>query len=216
LLHRRTLRTVSRLGLFPLPIVLVPTERVPLHVFEPRYKELVGQCLERGEEFGIVLQREGGEAHDVGTRAAVAEVLRVLPDGRMHVIVEGRERFRVLELHYDRSFVSARTDELVDEPDAPRPEDVERVHELFVQLQRTVGSPAVAPDRASQLLDFEIVARVDFGAAEKQELIEIVSPRRRYARLAELLEHALEALSLERELQQRAAGNGKVTPLTGA
>jgi len=207
---------VSRLGLFPLPIVLVPTERVPLHVFEPRYKELIGECLERDADFGIVLPKEGGEAHDVGTRAAVADVLRVLPDGRMHVIVEGGARFRVIELHRDRSFLSAGTDEIVDEDDPPRAADVERVHDLFVRLQRTVGSPAAAPDRTSRLLDFEIAARVDFGTDEKQELIEIVSPRIRYARLAELLERALEALTLERELQQRAAGNGKVTPLSGS
>jgi ATP-dependent Lon protease len=206
---------VSRLGLFPLPIVLVPTERVPLHVFEPRYKELVAECLERDDEFGIVLQKEGGGTHEIGTRAAVAEVLRVLPDGRMHVIVEGRSRFRILEMGDERSFATATAENVVDEDDPPLAADVERVHELFVRLQQTVGSPAMAPERSSTLLDFEIVARVDFGPAEKQELIEIVSPRLRYARLAELLDRALEALTLERELQQRAAGNGKVTPLTG-
>jgi Lon protease-like protein len=206
---------VSHLGLFPLPLVLVPTERIPLHIFEPRYKELIGECLEDGRPFGIVLQKPDGEAHDVGTRATVAEVLRVLPDGRLHVIVEGGSRFRVLELDYGRSFVSATTDDVVDEDDPPLPEDVERVHDLFARLQRLVGSPAASPERESRRADFEIAARVDFGPAEKQELIEIVSPRLRYARLAELLEHALEALTLERELQRRAAGNGKVTPLGG-
>ena len=75
---------MSRLGLFPLPLVLVPTERVPLRVFEPRYKELIGECIERGGEFGVLLEKPDGEAHDVGTRAAIAEVLRVLPDGRMY------------------------------------------------------------------------------------------------------------------------------------
>ena len=68
----------------------------------------------------------------------------------------------------------------------------------------------------SPLLDWEIVARVDFGAEQKQELIELVSPRVRFARLAELLEHALEALSLEKEVRQRASGNGKVPSLRDA
>jgi ATP-dependent Lon protease len=206
---------MSQLGLFPLPIVLVPSERVPLHVFEPRYKELIGECIERGEEFGIVLEKPGGDAHAVGTRAAVAEVLRVLPDGRMHVVVEGGDRFRVVELHNDRSFVTASVEELADTAEPPRRGDVDRVLDLFVQLQRTVGSSREPPDAESPLFDFEVIARVDFGAKEKQELIELTSPRNRFGRLAELLEHALEALTLEREIQQKAAANGKVTPLSG-
>jgi Lon protease-like protein len=201
---------MSRLGLFPLSLVLVPTERVPLHVFEPRYKELVGGCIERGEEFGVLLQAEGGEAHDVGTRAAVAEVLQVLPDGRMNVLIEGGDRFRLLELHHDRSYLSAEVEKVVDEDDPPDPGDVDHALEVFVRLQETVGSPNEPPDRESPLLDWEIVSRVDFGTDQKQELIELVSPRVRFARLGELLEHALEALSLEREVRQRASGNGKV------
>jgi ATP-dependent Lon protease len=206
---------MSQLGLFPLPIVLVPSERVPLHVFEPRYKELIGECIEHGEEFGIVLEKPGGDTHAVGTRAAVAEVLRVLPDGRMHVVVEGGDRFRVVELHNDRSFVTASVEELADTAEPPRRGDVDRVLDLFVQLQRTVGSSREPPDAESPLFDFEVIARVDFGAKEKQELIELTSPRNRFGRLAELLEHALEALTLEREIQQKAAANGKVTPLSG-
>jgi Lon protease-like protein len=206
---------MSRLALFPLPLVLVPTERVPLHIFEPRYKELMGECIERGEDFGVLLQKPGGEAHDVGTRAAIAEVLRVLPDGRMHVVVEGGDRFRLLELHHDRTFLTATVEEVGDADEPPEPDDVDRVLRLFHGLQETVGSSREPPAADSPLLDFEIVARVDFGNAEKQELIELTSARRRYARLAELLDHALDALRLEREIQQQAAGNGKVTPLSG-
>ena len=206
---------MSRLGLFALPLVLVPTERVPLHVFEPRYKELIGECIERGVEFGVLLEKPDGEPHDVGTRAAIAEVLRVLPDGRMYVAVEGGERFRLLELHHDRPFLVGTVESVTDEDDPPAADDVERVFELFQRLQQTVGSSREPPPADSPLLDFEIVSRVDFGNAEKQELIEITSPHRRFARLAELLDHALEALTLERAVQQSAAGNGKVTPLSG-
>ena len=107
------------LGLFPLGIVLLPTERVPLHIFEPRYKDLIGECVEREEEFGIVLARESGDLHHVGTRAAIVEVLQVLPDGRMHVVVEGGDRFRLLEVDHERSFDTATVEELVDEADPP-------------------------------------------------------------------------------------------------
>src|SRR6185437_14141879 len=89
---------VPELGLFPLPLVLVPTERIPLHIFEPRYKELIGECVETDGEFGLVLATGDGAVHEVGTRARVLEVLEELDDGSMNVVVEGGERFRLIEL----------------------------------------------------------------------------------------------------------------------
>src|SRR6266566_1552762 len=152
---------MARIGLFPLELVLVPTERVPLNVFEPRYRELVGECLERGEEFGIVLVKESGDVHHVGTRD---------------------------------------------------PADLERAFETFKRMQETVGVPGEPPDPASPQFDYEVTGRVEFSNASKQELLELTSPRQRLARLADLLERALEALVIDRELRKRAHGNGKVTP----
>src|SRR5205807_7455264 len=88
---------MDEIGLFPLGIVLLPTERVPLHVFEPRYRELIGGCLEDGHEFGLVYADECG-LRDFGTRARVTDLLEEFDDVRMNVIVEGGERFRLLEL----------------------------------------------------------------------------------------------------------------------
>src|SRR5438067_8696438 len=122
---------MARIGLFPLELVLVPTERVPLNVFEPRYTELVGECLERQEEFGIVLVKPSGDVHHVGTRAAIVEVLQVLPDGRMHIVVEGGDRFRLLEVDHERSFDTGSVEELVDQDDPPDPADLERAFETF-------------------------------------------------------------------------------------
>ena len=204
---------MTQIGLFPLELVLVPTERIPLNIFEERYTELVGECLERDEEFGIVLMRGSGDMHHVGTRAAVSEVLQVLPDGRMHIVVEGGDRFRVLEVDHERSFATGTVEELVDEDDPPDPDDVDHALATFRLIQETLGAPGEPPDRDSPLLDFELVARVDFSTESKQELLELTSPRRRFVRLAVLLERAHEALVLERELRQRAHGNGKVTPL---
>jgi ATP-dependent Lon protease len=195
--------------------VLVPTERVPLHIFEPRYRELIGECVERGEEFGVLLAKPGGGAHAIGTRASVVEVLRRLPDGRMHIVVEGGDRFRVLEMHDDRSFLQGTTEPVVDEDDPPSRGDVARVLDLFMRVQETVGSTHEPPLAGSPLLDFEIASRVDFASDAKQELVELTSPRRRFARLVELLESALEALTIERAVMRSAAANGKVTPLSG-
>src|SRR5437870_10959877 len=107
--HRRSAyagRSVSEVGLFPLDIVLLPTERIPLHIFEERYKELIGECLREGRDFGLIRAGDDGLA-EIGTRAAVTEVLEQLPDGRLNIVVEGGERFRIVELTAGRSFQTA-------------------------------------------------------------------------------------------------------------
>jgi Lon protease-like protein len=203
---------MARIGLFPLELVLVPTERVPLHVFEPRYRELVGECLDRGEEFGIVLAKESGDVHHVGTRAAIVEVLQVLPDGRMHILVEGGDRFRLLEVDHERSFDTGIVEELVDDEDPPDPADLQRAYDIFKRMQETIGAPGEPPDPAAPQFDYELAGRVEFSTASKQELLELTSPRRRVARLGVLLERAVDALAIDQDLRRRAHSNGKVTP----
>jgi Lon protease-like protein len=206
---------MPELGLFPLSIVLVPTERIPLHVFEPRYRELIAECVETESEFGLVLATGDGAVHEIGTRAAVTEVLEVLDDGRMNIIVEGRDRFRLLELTSGRAFTTALVEPVLDELDEPAPADVERALELFRSLAETAESDVEIPEVDSPLFDFELTARVDFGVESKQELLATTSPRQRMSRLVTLLEEALETVKLERTLRERAAGNGKVSPLEG-
>ena len=126
---------MSELGLFPLPIVLLPTERVPLHIFEPRYRELIDECLETGSEFGLIFATEEGAVHEIGTRATVEEVLDQLDDGRLDIVVEGRERFKLLELTSGRSFTTGIVEALVDDEDEPLdPPDVKRAIEVFASL----------------------------------------------------------------------------------
>jgi len=204
---------VPDLGLFPLPLVLVPTERIPLHIFEPRYRELIRECLERDEEFGLVLATGDGAVHEIGTRAGVAQVVEELEDGRMNIVVEGRGRFRLLELTSGRSFATGAVEEVLDEDDPPDTANRERALEVFRDLAETAGAEVDLPDAESPLLDFELAARVEFGVEAKQELLASTSPRERMTKLVALLETALEALRLERELQHRASGNGKVSPL---
>ena len=204
---------MPELGLFPLPLVLVPTERIPLHIFEPRYRELIAECLERDEEFGLVLATGDGAVHEVGTRAAVAQVVEELEDGRLNIVVEGRERFRLLELTKGRSFTTGEVEEVVDDDDVPDDDDRERALELFRELAELAGAEVEVPDASSPVLDFELAARVDFGVESKQELLASTSPRERMTKLLALLETALEALRLEQQLQHRASGNGRVSPL---
>jgi ATP-dependent Lon protease len=203
---------MAKIGLFPLELVLLPTERVPLHIFEDRYKELIGECLSEGSDFGLVLEDEDG-LRDVGTLTAVVELTHSFEDGRMNVLVEGRERFHILELTEGRSFRTAEVEPLPDDDEAPTEAELEHAVEAFRQLATVAEADEVdAPSPGSPVLSFEIAARVDFGHVLKQELLELRSERARLQRLGDLLDHAIEALAREREVRDRASGNGKVTP----
>jgi Lon protease-like protein len=204
---------VSELGLFPLPIVLVPTERIPLHIFEPRYKELIDECIELGEEFGLVLATGDGAVHEIGTRARVAQLVDVLDDGSVNIVVEGGERFRLLDLTTGRAFTTGIVEPILDDDEPALSADVEHALGLFGELAELSDSDVDVPDPLSPLFDFELAARVDFTVEAKQEVLSMTSPRARMTALVGLLEVALEAVRLELTLRERAGRNGKVAPL---
>jgi Lon protease-like protein len=204
---------VPELGLFPLPIVLVPTERIPLHIFEPRYRELIDECIELGEEFGLVLATGDGAVHEIGTRARVVQVLEVLDDGSTNIVVEGGERFRLLDLTSGRTFTTGIVEPVLDDDEPPLSADVERALEIFSELAEASDSDVDVPDPLSPIFDFEVAARVDFATEAKQKLLSMTSPQARMAALIALLEVALEAIRLELTLRERASRNGKVAPL---
>jgi Lon protease-like protein len=206
---------VPDLGLFPLPIVLVPTERIPLHIFEPRYRELIHECVETDGEFGLVLATGDGAVHEIGTRARVVSVLEELEDGRMNIVVEGGERFRLLELTRGRSFQSGVVEPVEDEDEPVPADDRQRALALFRELAETAESDVDVPDADSPQLVWELAARVDFGVEPKQEILASTSPPARLRRLTELLEASLEAVRLEHTLRERAGRNGKVSPFDG-
>src|SRR5581483_8090421 len=210
---RRSLPVVPELGLFPLPIVLVPTERIPLHIFEPRYRDLIHECVETGVEFGLVLATGDGAVHEIGTRAGVVDVLEELEDGRMNIVVEGRERFRLLELTRGRTFQTGIVEPVHDEAEPASPEDTARALAIFRELAEIAESDVDVPEPDSPQLVWELAARVDFGVDPKQEILASTSPAQRIRRLAELLESSLEAVRLEKTLRDRAGRNGKVSPI---
>jgi Lon protease-like protein len=203
---------VPDIGLFPLELVLLPGERVPLHIFEDRYRELIGECLSDGIEFGLILENEDG-LRDVGTSTAVVELIDTFEDGRMNVLVEGRGRFRVVALTEGRSFQTAEVEALEDDCETPTGDEVAQALSVFRRLVTVAEADEIEqPSAGSPDLSFELASRVDFGHELKQELLELRSERRRLRRLSQLLEQAVAALAREREVRQRAAGNGKVTP----
>ena len=200
---------LSELGLFPLGIVLLPGQRIPLHIFEQRYRELIGECLAEQREFGLILADDAG-LRSVGTKAKVAEVLERFEDGRLDIVVEGGERFRLLELTEGRSFHTARVDPFEEEAESPSDDGTKRAMRLFHELKNLVGSDVDEPE-ADTLLSFALAARVDFGPEAKQELLEISSERRRLALVIRLLDRALTGIRLERERREIASRNGNVS-----
>jgi Lon protease-like protein len=200
---------VSELGLFPLGIVLLPTEQVPLHIFEERYRELIGECLAEEREFGLVYADEEG-IRDVGTLAAVIEVLDRFEDGRLNILVEGGERFRLLALTSGRSFPTGQVEPVEDEDDPAEPESIDEALSLFGRLRTEAGSEVAAPPADAPQLSYALAARVELPVQVKLELLAELSERARLARVRELLEGALVALRTQRAAARQAAGNGRV------
>ncbi|MGZ4463014.1 MAG: LON peptidase substrate-binding domain-containing protein [Gaiellaceae bacterium] len=208
---------MRELGLFPLPLVLLPGERIPLHVFEPRYRELIAECLEQRRSFGVLLSEEES-LREVGTEASVVEVLEQTEDGRSTILVEGGSRFRLSELTAGRSFRTGLAEPFADErEDEPEQELVDRTMELFRRLA------ALTETDIDELLEegiepraFSIAAHVELELERKQELLELRSERERMELLASLLERAALAISHMREQRQRASGNGRLGGPSGA
>jgi ATP-dependent Lon protease len=202
---------MDELGLFPLGMVLLPTERVPLHIFELRYQELIGECLADGREFGLVLADDDG-VRDLGTRARVTDVLERFDDGRLNIVVEGHERFRVVRRTEGRSFLTAQVEVVSDDGPRAELEARERALELYRALGRAVETDVEEPDADSGVLSFELAARVDFGPERKQELLELRSEPERLQVVSQLLERAAEAITLERALSDASSRNGHGMP----
>jgi Lon protease-like protein len=197
---------VDELGLFPLGIVLLPGEQVPLHIFEPRYRELIGECIEEEQEFGLLYADEDG-VRELGTRARVAAVLEQFDDGRLNIVITGGERFAVERLTQGRSFMTAEVDDVADEPGEVDPETRVSAAGSFRALAALAGAETEV-DEDTPELSFALAAQVELPAADKQQLLESRSEQERLELVVELLEAARQTLIATRELGDRAKRNG--------
>lgn len=198
---------MEEIGLFPVGIVLLPTEVVPLHVFEERYKELIGECLDLEREFGLVYADEDG-VRETGTRARVAEVIERFEDGRLNVLVEGGERFHVERLTRGRTFLTAEVEAVEDEWGGFDVDAAARATEAFRALAAVAGAETELPEEDTPQLSFEVAARVEIAPEAKQQLLELRSENARLERLRELLDTAREAILAARRLGEHAKRNG--------
>ena len=200
---------MEELGLFPLGIVLLPTEQLPLHIFEERYKELIGECLERNGEFGLVYADDDG-LRDLGTRARVVEVLTRFDDGRLNILVEGGERFRLTELTDGRSFNTGLVTPIVDADDPAEPSAAQEALRLFERLRELTGSDVEAPADDTAQLSFALAAKVELPVEDKLGLLAETSERSRLELVQDLLTTAVLTAQRVRRAGERASRNGKV------
>ncbi len=199
------------IGLFPLQLVVVPGEVVPLHIFEERYKRLVGETREGGE-FGIVLA-DGDSLRECGCTVRVAEVLQEFDDGRLNILVEGGRRFRLVEARApvdpEAEYLSGLVEYFEDaEPGAPEALR-EGVLVVFRRMLVLMDVETPRPPGGEGPLSFRVAAAVDFGALLKQELLESLSEEQRLETLLTVMETLLPRLELRKEREEAIRGNGK-------
>jgi ATP-dependent Lon protease len=199
------------IGLFPLGLVLLPTEQIPLHIFEPRYRELIGECLDNEEPFGLVYADDDG-VRRIGTLATVVEVTDRYEDGRLDIVVEGGDRFRLVDLTDGRSFHTGTVEPLADVEDPPRAADVDRALAVFRRLVELTGAEVDVPADVTGQPSFEIGSRFELAPELKLELLEETSERRRLVRLCEILETIAAAVERQREVAALAQTNGRARP----
>jgi Lon protease-like protein len=200
---------VDEIPLFPLPIVLLPTEIVPLHIFEERYKEMIGRCLDEESEFGIIWLSDDG-LKEVGCTARVTEVLERMEDGRMNILVQGASPFRLLEKREDLPYPAGSVEMLDDKAERVEEKVSDEAHERFALLVERVTDRRPGDETLADLNAYEMAASVDIGADVKQGLLELRSEQARLRLLARLFDAAMERLDVAEKIAEQARGNGKV------
>ncbi len=200
----------GELPIFELPVVLLPGELMPLHVFEERYKRMIGHCLETEEPFGVVFRDDDGSARRIGCTARVTEVLERFDDGRLDIVVTGEEPFRVLERFEAEEYPAGEVEnvELEDEPDDEAAAEAAR--HAFAELVERVSGSEPETDELDASDAYAIASRVELPVETKQRLLELRSEDERMRTLGAALDTLIETLARSREIAERAKMNGKV------
>ena len=197
------------LPLFPLDVVLFPGVALPLHIFEPRYKEMIGEVLDSKEKFGMVRGTAEGLA-SVGCTAEIVAVTKQYEDGQLDIVTEGGERFEVMDINTERSFYRAEVLYLVDEPEPPHVEDNARLIDIHTEALRLLGATAEPPPLEEKELSFIVAGSMPFDLDFKQNLLAMRSEPKRVEALLKYYEGILPSLRRAVNARQKSGGNGHV------
>jgi len=205
------------LPLFPLEVVLLPEEPLPLHIFEDRYKTMIGECLEakaagKGQqEFGVVLLK-GQTVSTVGCTARIINLTRQYEDGRMDILTVGKRRFEILLTNDERPYLRGAVDYFEDEgPDAPSDEAAELAIERFREAMRKLRHAAEMPvhlPRPYRHLSFRLAAALPLDHEFKQQLLTLRNEPERLTLVQRAIEILVNQLDQVQKSQKKAGGNG--------
>jgi len=183
--------------IFPLELVLLPGVPLPLHIFEPRYKEMIAECLEQKKPFGVVRASSDGVA-DIGCTAEIMSVTKKYDDGRMDILTRGVERFEVIQVNEERSFLQAEIslvqDEDEDEPGKPATEMVTQAVRLHAEIAKLAGAEPSGPDEQAGNLSFLLAGSLPLDLDFKQSLLSTLSEAKRLGAVVGYLEAILPGL----------------------
>lgn len=198
--------------LFPLGLVALPHEYVPLHIFEDRYKALVERCLDDEQEFGIVWASDDG-VRPVGCAVEITEVLERLDDGRLNILTRGTRPFRVVDENApvpDRPYPSGTVEFLEDKREEPDAGTERAAREAYAALVEQATDKMLDEDELRTLGAYRMAATVDFGLEAKQGLLDLRSENARLRLVTRLFRAASKRLDFIERAQARARSNGKV------
>jgi Lon protease-like protein len=200
--------------LFPLGIVALPTESVPLHVFEDRYRRMIEGCLRADlgsleREFGIVWLSDE-ELKPVGCACEIEKVLERMPDGRLNILARGTRPFRLLERQDDLPYPAGVVEFVAERDEETDLEAAGTAQELYRELVEQATDQRLEEDELQAMDAYRMAATVEFGSDAKQELLELRSENARLRLLALLLRAAIKRLEVLERAQTRARSNGKV------
>jgi len=200
---------VSEFPLFPLGMVALPSELVPLHIFEERYKTMVEHCLEHESEFGIVWLGDDG-LRPVGCSCEIAEVLERLDDGRINLVARGTRPFRI-ESREDHLPYPAATVVFLEDREEQRDEQAaSEAHAAFARLVEEATDSEPQADEIATMSAYEMAAAVEFGLDAKQGLLDLRSESARLRLLTRLFRAALRRIEFVESSQERARSNGRI------
>jgi Lon protease-like protein len=195
--------------LFPLGIVALPGELIPLHIFEERYKTMMNGCLRDESEFGIVWLSDDG-LRETGCACAIERVLEQMEDGRMNLLTRGTRPFRVVERQGHLAYPAGVVEFLEDRQETIDPELRGKAHEAYAELVRRATDDDPDAGELAEMDAYGMAATVDFGPDAKQGLLDLRSENARLRLVTRLFHAAARRLDLIDRAQERARSNGKV------
>ena len=200
--------SIDSLPLFPLNLVLYPNETLPLHIFEERYKDLTQYCVDHDVPFGIV-RSENDTLAEVGTTARIRRIVNRYEDGRLDIEVRGEERFRLLEIHEEKSYYTANVNLLEDEEEVLDPDLKERAITQHMKLLELAGR-TVRPDLYEDVdkLSYVLARNAVLEGKQKQEVLEQPSESERIRYLIRHFETLIPRVEQKEDINRRIRSNG--------